>query len=262
MYGGGVKMILGVNVDHVATLREARKGNEPDPLMAATLAILGGAEGITIHLREDRRHIKDRDLSLLREMVKTELNLEMAATEEMVRIALEVGPDLVTLVPEKRRELTTEGGLDVLRQKDHLTHTVTKLHASGIPVSLFINPAVRAVNISKETGADMVEIHTGLYSNVKGRKKEKELQRVHEAVNSAHRAGLSANAGHGLNYFNVGRIAEIEGLRGLYIGHSIVSRAVLVGLERAVGEMKKLIRQSAVSINGEKSLAHRGSRGK
>lgn len=238
-------MILGVNIDHVATLREARKGIEPDPLMAATLAILGGADGITVHLREDRRHIKDRDLKLLREMVNTELNLEMAATEEMVRIALEIAPDLVTLVPEKRRELTTEGGLDVVRQKGHVKLTVKKLHDSGIPVSLFINPSIMDVDISKETGADMVEIHTGLYSNVKGNKKESELQRVYEAVGVAHKMGLSANAGHGLNYFNVARIAEIEGLRGLYIGHSIVSRAVLVGLERAVREMKELIRQSA-----------------
>jgi len=238
-------MILGVNIDHVATLREARKGIEPDPLMAATLAILGGADGITVHLREDRRHIKDRDLKLLREMVNTELNLEMAATEEMVRIALEIAPDLVTLVPEKRRELTTEGGLDVVRQKGHVKLTVKKLHDSGIPVSLFINPSIMDVDISKETGADMVEIHTGLYSNVKGNKKESELQRVYEAVGVARKMGLSANAGHGLNYFNVARIAEIEGLRGLYIGHSIVSRAVLVGLERAVREMKELIRQSA-----------------
>jgi pyridoxine 5-phosphate synthase len=240
-------MILGVNIDHVATIREARKGIEPDPLMAATLAILGGADGITVHLREDRRHIKDRDLRLLKEMVNTELNLEMAPTNEMVRIAVETAPDLVTLVPEKRRELTTEGGLDVVRQKEHMKQTIKKLHNSGIPVSLFINPSIMDVDISKETGADMVEIHTGLYSNAKGKKKEKELQRLYEAVRVADRVGLSANAGHGLNYFNVARIAEIEGLRGLYIGHSIVSRAVLVGLERAVGEMKELIRQSAMN---------------
>ena len=239
-------MILGVNIDHVATLREARKGSEPDPLMAATLAILGGADGITVHLREDRRHIKDRDLKLLREMVNSELNLEMAATEEIVRIAIEVAPDLVTLVPEKRQELTTEGGLDVVRQKEHIKHAVKILHHSGIPVSLFVNPSIRDVGISKETGADMVEIHTGLYSNAKGKKKEKELQRVYEAVRAARKLGVSANAGHGLNYFNVSGIVEIEGLRGLYIGHSIVSRAVFVGLERAVGDMKELIRQSAV----------------
>jgi pyridoxine 5-phosphate synthase len=153
----------------------------------------------------------------------------------------------VTLVPEKRRELTTEGGLDVVRQKEHMKQTIKKLHNSGIPVSLFINPSIMDVDISKETGADMVEIHTGLYSNAKGKKKEKELQRLYEAVRVADRVGLSANAGHGLNYFNVARIAEIEGLRGLYIGHSIVSRAVLVGLERAVGEMKELIRQSAMN---------------
>lgn len=240
-------MILGVNIDHVATIREARKGCEPDPLMAATLATLGGADGITVHLREDRRHVKDRDLRLLREMVKTELNLEMAATEEMVRIALEVAPDLVTLVPEKRRELTTEGGLDVVRQKEHIKQTIRKLHSAGIPVSLFINPSIMDLDVSKETGADMVEIHTGLYSNTKGKKREKELQRVDETVRIARSVGLSANAGHGLNYSNVARVAEIEGLRGLYIGHSIVSRAVFVGLERAVGEMKELIRQSTVS---------------
>jgi pyridoxine 5-phosphate synthase len=239
-------MILGVNIDHVATIREARKGSEPDPLMAATLAILGGADGITVHLREDRRHIKDRDLRLLREMVNTELNLEMAATEEMVRIALEVAPDLVTLVPEKRRELTTEGGLDVARQKEHIRQTTKKLHASGIPVSLFINPSIMDVDISKETGADMVEIHTGLYANAKGKKKGNELQRVYEAARCADKMGLSVNAGHGLNYFNAGRIVEIEELRGLYIGHSIVSRAVLVGFERAVREMKELIGKSEI----------------
>lgn len=255
-------MILGVNIDHVATIREARKGNEPDPLMAATLAILGGADGITVHLREDRRHIRDRDLKLLREMVTTELNLEMAATEEMVRIAIEVAPDMVTLVPEKRRELTTEGGLDVVRQKEHIQHTIKKLHGSGIPVSLFINPSIMDVDISRETGADMVEIHTGLYSNAKGKKKEREIQRVQEAVRVAHKVGLSTNAGHGLNYFNVARIAEIEGLRGLYIGHSIISRSVLVGLERAVREMKELIRESAVNSNYQKPSTYRESREK
>ncbi len=234
-------MILGVNVDHVATIREARKGIEPDPVMAATLAILGGADGITVHLREDRRHIKDRDLKLLREMVPVELNLEMAATDEMAHIAVEMSPDMVTLVPEKRQELTTEGGLDVVGQKEHVKETVKKLHASGIPVSLFINPHIIDVDMSKETGADMVEIHTGLYSNAKGEKRKDELRRVVEAVKVASKVGLLTNAGHGLNYFNVKSIAVIVGLRGLYIGHSIVSRAVLVGMERAVREMKELI---------------------
>ncbi len=234
-------MILGVNVDHVATVREARKTFEPDPVMAATLAILGGADGITIHLREDRRHIHDRDLKLMREVVQCELNLEMAATEEMVRIALEIKPDMVTLVPEKRQELTTEGGLDVAGQKEHLKEAIKRLHDADIPVSLFINPHILDVDISRETGADMVEIHTGLYANAQGKRQGEELHRVMEAVKIARRQGLMANAGHGMNYFNVKSIAAIEGLRGLYIGHSIISRAVLVGLERAVKEMKELV---------------------
>ncbi len=234
-------MILGVNVDHVATIREARKGTEPDPVMGAVLAILGGADGITVHLREDRRHIRDRDLRLLREVVLIELNLEMAATDEMARIAVEVRPDMVTLVPEKRQELTTEGGLDVLAQKEHIKEIVKRLHGSGIPVSLFINPRIMDVDISGETGADMVEVHTGLYSNAKGEKQGEELRRVMDAVKVAGKLELLVNAGHGLNYFNVKNIAAIEGVRGLYIGHSIVSRAVLVGMERAVREMKELI---------------------
>jgi pyridoxine 5-phosphate synthase len=234
-------MILGVNVDHVATVREARKTFEPDPVMAATLAILGGADGITIHLREDRRHAKDRDLRLLREVVHCELNLEMAATKEMIRIALEVKPDMVTLVPEKRQELTTEGGLDMMGQKKLLRETIKKLQDGGIPVSLFINPNIMDVDISKEISADMVEIHTGLYANAKGKKQEKELHRVREAVKVANKLGLLANAGHGLNYFNVKNIAAIKEIRGLYIGHSIISRAVLVGIDRAVREMKELV---------------------
>jgi pyridoxine 5-phosphate synthase len=237
-------MILGVNIDHVATIREARKGADPDPLMAATLAILGGADGITVHLREDRRHITDRDLKLLRETVPIELNLEMAATDEMIGIALSVKPDMVTLVPEKRRELTTEGGLNVGGQKERIKEAVGKIHDAGIPVSLFINPHIMDVDISKAVGAGMVEIHTGLYSNSKGNKQEGELRRISEAVTMAARLELSANAGHGLNYFNVGKIAAIKGIRGLYIGHSIISRAVFVGLERAVREMKELIEKS------------------
>jgi pyridoxine 5-phosphate synthase len=234
-------MILGVNVDHVATLRQARLGIEPDPAMAATLAILGGADGITLHLREDRRHVNDRDLDLLRGFVPVELNLEMAATPEMVKIASKKRPDLVTLVPEKRKELTTEGGLDVRSFKKAIRNFVKMLKEHGIMVSLFINPSAQDVEISKETGADMVEIHTGGYSNEKGENQERELIRVVGAVNKAADIGLRANAGHGLNYINVSRIAEIEGIRGLYIGHSIISRAVLVGLERAVREMKELI---------------------
>lgn len=237
-------MILGVNVDHIATLREARKGAEPDPVMAATLAILGGADGITVHLREDRRHIKDRDLKLLRETAPVELNLEMAATDEMIRIALSTKPDMVTLVPEQRQELTTEGGLDLAGQKANIAKAIRKIHGAGIPVSLFINPFIMDVDIAKNIGADMVEIHTGLYANAKGPKQKGELLRVVDAVKVAGQSGLKANAGHGLNYFNVTAVAGIEGLRGLYIGHSIVSRAVLVGMERAVREMKELINQA------------------
>lgn len=234
-------MILGVNVDHIATVRQARLGVEPDPVMAATLALLGGADGITVHLREDRRHIQDRDVRILREVVRCELNLEMAATEEMVRIALEIRPDLVTLVPEKRIELTTEGGLDVIGQKKHLKETVKKISGAGIPVSLFINPSIADIDISKGIGADMVEIHTGLYANASGGGVKDELQRVTEAAKMAGNLGLSINAGHGLNYFNIRGITSIAGIRGLYIGHSIISRAVLVGMERAVKEMKETI---------------------
>jgi pyridoxine 5-phosphate synthase len=235
-------MILGVNIDHVATIRQARKGIEPDPVMAATLALLGEADGITVHLREDRRHIQDRDLRMLRDFVPVELNLEMAATKEMIGIALRTKPDLVTLVPEKRQELTTEGGLDVGAQKKHMREAVKKIHAAGIPVSLFINPDSESITLSKQTGADMVEIHTGMYADARGQKKGEELARVIKAVKQALDAGLLVNAGHGLNYFNVSWVASIDGLRGLYIGHSIVSRAVFIGMERAVREMKELIK--------------------
>lgn len=237
-------MILGVNIDHVATLRQARLGIEPDPVMAAPLVILGGADGITVHLREDRRHINDRDLDMLGNFVPVELNLEMAATDEMVKIASKKKPDMVTLVPEKRRELTTEGGLDVKTGKKTVTRAVKILRDNGIKVSLFINPDSEDVEISRETGAEMVEIHTGAYANAKGAARERELARVIKSVRKAVEMGLLANAGHGLNYFNVGGIAELEEIRGLYIGHSIISRAVFVGLERAVREMKQLIRRS------------------
>lgn len=242
-------MLLGVNIDHVATVREARKTFEPDPVMAATLAILGGADGITVHLREDRRHINDRDLRLLREFVPCELNLEMAATDEMVEIAIKTKPDLITIVPEKRYELTTEGGLDVVSQKEHLKDTIKKIKdALDIPVSLFINPHIMDVDYSKNIGADMVEIHTGLYANSKGIKQSEELHRIIETVNMGRRLGLMTNAGHGLTYYNVRKIASIEHIRGLYIGHSIISRAVLVGIDKAVREMKEIMRQSRFPI--------------
>lgn len=238
-------MLLGVNIDHVATVRQARKTFEPDPVMAATLAILGGAGGITLHLREDRRHATDRDLRLLREVVRCELNLEMAATDEMVRIAREVKPDLVTLVPEKRQELTTEGGLDMTGQKEHLRDAIAKLKEASLPVSLFINPHIIDVDIAREVGADMVELHTGLYAGSRGKRQRDELHRVMEAAKMASKQELQVNAGHGLTYFNVGDIARIAELRGLYIGHSVISRAVLVGMERAVREMKELMENAA-----------------
>jgi pyridoxine 5-phosphate synthase len=240
-------MLLGVNVDHVATLRQTRKGIEPDPVMAATLTILGGADGITVHLREDRRHIQDRDLRMLREFVPVELNLEMAATKEMIGIASQLKPDLVTLVPEKRQELTTEGGLDVKSQRKAISEAIKKLHDKEIPVSLFINPDFEDISVSNKIKADMVEIHTGMYANTRGRRQHEELIRVMNAVRYTLDIGLTVNAGHGLTYFNIRKIASLQGIRGLYIGHSIISRAVLVGMERAVREMKALIIESATT---------------
>jgi pyridoxine 5-phosphate synthase len=244
-------MLLGVNVDHIATLRQARKGIDPEPVMAATLAILGGADGITVHLREDRRHIQDRDLRMLKEFVPVELNLEMAATKEMIGIASHLKPDLVTLVPEKRQELTTEGGLDVKSQKKGISEAIKRIQDKGIPVSLFINPDFEDITVSKQIKADMVEIHTGMYANAKGKKQHEELIRVMNAVRYTLDIGLTVNAGHGLNYFNVQKIASLHGIRGLYIGHGIISRAVLVGMEKAVTEMKELIQEAAT---GNKSF--------
>jgi len=238
-------MLLGVNVDHVATVREARKDVEPDPLKAAVLAVRGGADGITVHLREDRRHIQDRDLISVRRKVKRpiELNLEMAATDEMINIALKIKPDMVTLVPEKRAELTTEGGLDLKKSGKKIKKAINAIQRRGIPVSLFINPSITDVETSKRLGATMVEIHTGLYSNTRGKKQVTELKRVKEAVKKAVGIGLLANAGHGLNYTNIKKIAAIKGIRGLYIGHSIVARSVYDGIEKAVKEMKRLIEE-------------------
>lgn len=241
-------VLLGVNIDHVATVRQARKTFEPDPVMAATLAIIGGADGITVHLREDRRHAQDRDLKILRDVVPCELNLEMAATEEMIKIALAVKPDMVTIVPEKRQELTTEGGLNVLDLRDSLKEVIKKIKDGGIPVSLFINPDRVDIECSKKIGVDMVEIHTGYYSETRRQAQLKELERIKDAVAYALNMGLKVNAGHGLNYYNVKRVAAIRGLRGLYIGHSIISRAVLIGIEKAVREMKKLIKEACMDV--------------
>ena len=229
---------LSVNVDHIATLRQARKGVEPDPVAAAVLAELAGAAGIIVHLREDRRHIQDRDLRVLRQTVRTKLNLEMAATDEMQRIALEVKPDIVTLVPEKREELTTEGGLEVASRVPALTDYIGKLQQAGIPVSLFVDPDDRQIAASKKADAKWVEIHTGAYANAREEaERGRELETIREAAKLAASLGLRVGAGHGLNYMNVTAIARIPEVEELNIGHSIISRASLVGIERAVREM-------------------------
>jgi len=234
--------LLGVNIDHVATLRQARGGAEPDPVWAAAEAELGGAAGITLHLREDRRHIQDRDLEILRRTVQVKLNLEMAVTDAMVEVALRVRPDQATLVPEGRRELTTEGGLDVAGQEAKVADAVRRLQDAGITVSLFIDPDGRQVEASARSGAKAVEFHTGDYANAReGPERDREFVRVAEAAREAQGAGLVVHAGHGLNYVNVRRIAAIPGMTELNIGHSIVSRAVFVGLRKAVREMVRLI---------------------
>jgi pyridoxine 5-phosphate synthase len=236
---------LGVNVDHVATLRQARRAIYPDPVTAAALAEAAGAGQITIHLREDRRHIQDRDLKLLRETCQTVLNLEMAATQEMVKIAYEVKPDLVTLVPERREELTTEGGLDVAGQRDALSQVVRHLKDGEIQVSLFIDPDLDPVRAAHRLNADRVELHTGRYCEARnGRERSKELTRVVDAARAAGKLGLGVAAGHGLNYENVEAIARIEEIDELNIGHAIVARAVLVGMDRAVRDMIDLMRVS------------------
>lgn len=233
---------LGVNVDHVATLREARKGKLPDPVAAAVVAEMAGADGIVCHLREDRRHIKDKDLYLLKEIVKTHLNLEMAATDEMIKIALEVLPDMVTLVPERREEITTEGGLDVVRQADYLKDVVDMLRQQGIVVSLFIDPDIQQIRAAARLGADYIEIHTGMYANAPDLGSAlDELEKIRSMAAAAHKLGLGVSAGHGLNYQNVREVARIPQIEELNIGHSIVSKAVMVGMERAVREMLELI---------------------
>ncbi len=232
---------LGVNIDHIANVRQARKTVEPDPVQFAFLAELGGADSITVHLREDRRHIQDRDIYLLKDTIKTKLNLEMAATEEMLEISKKLLPDYVTLVPEKREEITTEGGLDVKNNKKYLKGYVNSLKSSNIEVSAFIDPVDDQINSSGEIGFDFIELHTGKYADLKGQDQNIELQRIIESSYHAVDLGLIVNAGHGLNYQNVEKIASINNMNELNIGHSIVSRALAVGLERAVREMKTLI---------------------
>ena len=236
-------MRLCINIDHVATLREARGGNEPDPVTASQICELAGADGIVCHLREDRRHINDRDLRLLRETVKTKLDLEMAATDEIVGIAMEILPELATLVPERRQELTTEGGLDVRGQEAKLRDVVRRLHQKDIKVSLFVDPIPGQIDAARAVGADLIEIHTGEYANATTDAKiAEELERVRAAALRAHALGLGVNAGHGLNYLNIEPIRAIPEIQEVSIGHAIISRAVFVGLDRAVREMLKLVR--------------------
>ena len=234
---------LGLNIDHVATLREVRREVAPDLLTAALDGIKGGAKGITVHLREDRRHIQDRDVWLLKRRLQVPLNLEMSVAPEIVRIALRVKPEKACLVPERRRELTTEGGLDAAGALTKIRSAVSKLRARGICVSLFIDPNSKQVKAARETGADFIELHTGVYARSKGGTRLRELKRLKKAALLAHSLGLGVNAGHGLNYENVKPIAKLPFVEELNIGHSIVARAVFVGIKSAVREMVALMIQ-------------------
>ncbi len=234
--------LLAVNVDHVATIRQARLGQSPDPVTAAAMAELAGARAIIVHLREDRRHIQDRDVRLLRQTVKTRLHLEMAATDEMRGIALELKPNMVCLVPEKRRELTTEGGLDVAGREAELTEFVGALKKAGIPASLFIDPEPRQVEASAATGAAFVELHTGAYADATSSfARQTELKRLLAAIPQARQAGLGVNLGHGLDYDNIHAFAHVSGISEYSIGHSIIARAILGGLSEAVSTMAAII---------------------
>lgn len=236
---------LSINIDHVATLREARKSLEPDPIAAAIASELAGADGITIHLRGDRRHIKDRDLKILREVVKTSLNLEMAATQEMLEKALEIKPDMATLVPEREGEITTEGGLNVVDNFEKLSQIIPKIQVNGMLVSLFVNPDIESIKAAAKLKTDFVEINTAKYSEAKNLgEKIEELEKIERMVDLAYRLSLGINAGHGLNYKNIMEIARIKHIDEFSIGHSIVARAVIVGFERAVREMLEQVKAS------------------
>ena len=236
-------MRLTINIDHVATLREARGEVEPDPVAAAHICELAGAEGIVCHLREDRRHINDRDVRLLRETVKTKLDLEMAATQEIIGIAIGILPELATLVPERREELTTEGGLDVDGQKRYLRDVVARLNDSDIEVSLFVDPDVRQIEAAREVEADKIELHTGAYARAQTRQEVTDsLEAIKTAARLARDLGMGVNAGHGLNYTNIIGIRQVEEIEEVSIGHAVISRAVFTGLDRAVRDMVKLVR--------------------
>jgi pyridoxine 5-phosphate synthase len=233
---------LGVNIDHIATIREARRGNEPEPITAALIAEMAGADGITVHLRGDRRHIQERDVRLLRDIIKTRLNVEMASTNEMVKLMSSLKPDTATFVPERREEVTTEGGLDVALNTSLLSRSVSALHESGISVSLFIDPDLEQMKACQKTGVNKVEINTGKYADARTiEQQETELEKIKNAAHLAKRLGFHVLAGHGLTYYNVIRIVEIDEIEELNIGHNIIARAALVGLDRAVREMKALL---------------------
>ncbi len=235
---------LCINIDHIATLREARGGVEPDPAHSVFICENAGASGIVCHLREDRRHINDRDLKILREIVNTKLDLEMASTEEMKRIALETLPELVTLVPEKRQELTTEGGLDVIKNREYLRTFIPSLQEKGIEVSLFIDPIKDQIDVAAELGSNYIEIHTGEYANARDdREIEHQLKRIKTGAEHAFKLGMKVNAGHGVNYLNAHKLLEIKEIEEMSIGHSILSRAVFVGLDRAVRDMVEIFRK-------------------
>ena len=240
---------LAINVDHVATIRQARGISEPDPVAAAAICEMAGASGIVVHLREDRRHIQDRDVHLLRQTIKTKLNLEMGATKEIIDIALDIKPDLITLVPEKREELTTEGGLDVTGQEKKIAKVIDKMRKAGIPVSLFLDPDSRQIQVANKIGATFVELHTGRYCDVIGDdEREKEFDLIALAAEEADSLGLRVCAGHGLNYHNTGPIAAIDFIEELSIGHAIIGRAVFSGLDAAVRDMLAIIRQAEMAV--------------
>ncbi|MEH6577621.1 MAG: pyridoxine 5'-phosphate synthase [Amphritea sp.] len=243
------RLLLGVNIDHIATLRQARGTRYPDPVQAAALAEEAGADGITVHLREDRRHIQDRDIYLLAETLQTRMNFEMAVTDEMVAIAEKVKPGHACLVPEKREELTTEGGLDVVGQEAKIKAACDRLAAAGVEASLFIDPDPAQIDATIRCGAPVIELHTGAYADAESAAEQQaELQRIREASSYAYKQGLIVNAGHGLHYHNVEQIAEIPELNELNIGHGIIARAVFVGLKEAVAEMRRLMMETQARV--------------
>lgn len=240
-------ILLGVNIDHVATLRQARHTRYPDPIEAVFAAEAGGADGITLHLREDRRHIQERDVELITQVLTTRLNLEMAATDAMIDYAEKIKPHTCCFVPEKREELTTEGGLDILAQESKLEQAIEHLKKNGIKVSLFIDPDLKQIEAAKRMGAAIIEIHTGAFADAKEEgERDKELDRIAKAAQFAHQAGIIVNAGHGLHYHNVAAIASLPMINELNIGHGIVSRAIFIGLKKAVREMKQVMQQARI----------------